>query len=432
VRRFLLTVVLVLVALVLQLTVLDRLRLPGGAVPDLVLLVVVALALSNGPLPGMLTGFAAGLALDIAPPSTHLIGVYALVFCLVGYFCGRVAADLESTVLLPLAASAVGAAGGAALYAGLGILLGDPDVTGQAVRHMLPATVLYDVLLSPFVLYAVALASKLAGGLGRARAGGPVAAGGPAARSGPAAIPRDAWIGSGWLAASAELARSRPVPQLHLGGKRGGSGAIAGRAAGPQRATGSRNLARLRFSTGRRGDGVVGSRLLGAVTGLAGSGLSMPRSSGTRRLFSRRTRSLGATSAQFSGRPTGGLRRGAGAGLGAGAPRRGAFRTNAKRKAAASAATPRRGAFGTPPQRKRMPATGSPRHGSFSGGSSTRGTFGVGAPRRGAFGSPRRLRALRRQGLQTRRSALGRVRGGRSGGWRSSGSWRARYKRNGG
>jgi rod shape-determining protein MreD len=423
VRRILLSVVLVLVALVLQLTVLDRFRLPGGAVPDLVLLVVVALALSNGPLPGMLTGFAAGLALDIAPPSTHLIGVYALVFCLVGYFCGRVAADLESTVLLPLAASAVGAAGGAALYAGLGILLGDPDVTGQAVRHLLPATVLYDVLLSPFVLYAVALVSKLAGNA-RASAGGRVVAGGSAARSGPATIPRDAWIGSGWLAASAELARSRPVPQLHLGGKRSGSGAIAGRAAGPQRATGSKNLARLRFSTGRRGDGVVGSRLLGAVTGLAGSGLSMPRSSGTR-LFSRRSRSLGATSAQFSGRP-------AGAGLGAGAPRRGAFRTNAKRKAAASAATPRRVAFGTPPQRKRMPATGSPRRGSFSGGSSTRGTFGVGAPRRGAFGSARRFRALRHRGFQARRSTLGRVRGGRSGGWRSSGSWRARYKRNGG
>jgi rod shape-determining protein MreD len=431
VRRILLSVVLVLIALALQLTVLDRLRLPGGAVPDLVLLVVVALALSNGPLAGMVTGFAAGLALDIAPPSTHLIGVYALVFCLVGYFCGRVAADLESTVLLPLAASAVGAAGGAALYAGLGILLGDPDVTGQAVRHMLPAAVLYDVLLSPFVLYAVALASKLAGGVGRARAGGPVPVGGSSSRSGPAAIPRDAWIGSGWLAASAELARSRPVPQLHLGGKRSGSGAIAGRAAGPQRTSGSKNLARLRFNTGRRGDGVVGSRLLGAVTGLAGSGLSMPRSSGSRRLFSRRSRPAGVT-ARFSGRPTGGLRRPAGAGLGAGAPRRGSFSTNAKRKAAASAATPRRGTFSTPPQRKRMPATGSPRRGAFSGGSSTRGTFGVGAPRRGAFGSPRRFRALRRKGVQTRRSALGRVRGGRSGGWRSSGSWRARYKRNGG
>jgi hypothetical protein len=223
---------------------------------------------------------------------------------------------------------------------------------------------------------------------------------------------------------------------LHLGSGRGGSGALPGRAAGAQRGAGSKNLARLRFSSGHRGDGVVGSRLLGAgfLTGLVGTGLSMPRSPGSRRLFSRRSRPLATTSARFSGRPAG--RASAGAGLGAGAPRRGAFSTNAKRKAAASAATPRRGTFHTPPQRKRMPATGSPRRGAFSGGSSTRGTFGIGAPRRGAFGGPRRLRALRRvtrrSGVPASRSALGRVRGGRSGGWRSSGSWRARYKRNGG
>ena len=122
-RRLLLSVLLVLAAVVLQLTVLDRLPLPGDVSPDLVLLVVVALALSSGPMAGMITGFLAGLALDIAPPSDHLVGVYALVFCLVGYFCGRIAADLESTVLLPLAASAAGAAAGAALYAGLGLLL---------------------------------------------------------------------------------------------------------------------------------------------------------------------------------------------------------------------------------------------------------------------------------------------------------------------
>ena len=435
-RRFLLSVVLVLVALVLQLTVLDRLPLPGGVTPDLVLLVVVALALSNGPLAGTITGFAAGLALDIAPPASHLIGVYALVLCLVGYFCGRVAADLESTVLLPLAASAVGAAGGAALYAGLGILLGDPDVTGQAVRHVLPETVLYDVLLSPFVLYAVALASRLAGRLGPATSSKRLSASGLRGGTGQAAIPHDAWIGSGWLTASAELARSRSVPQLNFGGGRSASGALTGRASGAQRAAGSKNLAKLRFNSGHRGDGVVGSRLLGAgfFSGLVGSGLSMPRTPGSRRLFSGRSRPA-TTSARFSGRP-GGVRRPAGSGLGAGAPRRGSFSTNAKRKAAASAATPRRGSFTAPPQRKRMPATGSPRRGSFSGGSSTRGTFGIGAPRRGAFGGPRRLRALRRvtgrSGFRGSRGALGRVRGGRSGGRRSSGSWRARYKRNGG
>ena len=61
-RRLILSVVLVAVALAAQLTIVNRLVLPGGAGPDLVLLVVVALALTGGPLPGMLTGFLAGLA----------------------------------------------------------------------------------------------------------------------------------------------------------------------------------------------------------------------------------------------------------------------------------------------------------------------------------------------------------------------------------
>src|SRR5437763_2929831 len=186
-RRVLLPVVLLLAALVLQLTVLDRLPLPGGVAPDLVLLMVVALALSGGPMSGMIWGFCVGLALDVAPPSGHLIGVYALVFCLLGYFCGLVSAELESSVLLPLAASALGAVAGAGLYAAVGIMLGNPDVTGPAVRHVLPLSVLYDVLLSPFVLFGVALASRLAARLaGTAKPSGEPAAGTAAGRGPPA------------------------------------------------------------------------------------------------------------------------------------------------------------------------------------------------------------------------------------------------------
>jgi rod shape-determining protein MreD len=445
VRRLLLSVVLVLAAIVVQLTVLDRLPLPGGVSPDLVLLVVVALALSSGPVPGMVTGFCAGLALDLAPPSDHIVGAYALVFCLVGYFCGQIAADLESTVLLPLAASAAGAAAGAALYAGLGFLLGDPDVTSQAVRHVLPETVLYDVLLSPFVLYGVALASRLLARLTGAPADGPQAANSlalpgpqnlPAGRTprirAAAARQRDGWIGGGgWLAASAELARSRPTSvNLHLGGGRR-SGALPGRAASPQGASGGKGLARLRFGSGRRGDGVVGGRLLGAGFFFSFSGArGRSGSGGVRRIFSRRKRLTSAMS-RLGSKPAWGFRGSGGGGLGGSALRRGSFATNAKRKATASAVSPRRGTFTAPPQRKRMPATGSPRRGAFSGGSSTRGTFGTGSPRRGAFSGPRRMRALRRvtgrsRYLGSRKGVMGRMRR------RRSSTRRIGHKRNGG
>jgi rod shape-determining protein MreD len=162
VRRAALSGGLLLIAILIQLTVLNNLRLPGGAGPDLVLVVVVAVALTGGPMEGMLGGFCAGLALDVAPPATHLVGQYALVFCLVGYGCGLLAVSLGHSAWLPIGVVAVGSAAGELLYALTGMIFGDPDITWTAIRHTLPASVIYDVLLSPFVLYAVARARGIA------------------------------------------------------------------------------------------------------------------------------------------------------------------------------------------------------------------------------------------------------------------------------
>ncbi len=154
-RRALLATAAVLAAIVLQVTVLDNLPFPGGSPPDLVLVLVVAMALASGPLEGAVIGFAAGLAIDIAPPATDLLGQSALVFCLVGYGCGKLRPNLERSAWLPVAGVALGAAAGEALYALVGLTFGDPDITVQAVRQVLPVAVFYDILLSPFVLYAV-------------------------------------------------------------------------------------------------------------------------------------------------------------------------------------------------------------------------------------------------------------------------------------
>ena len=489
-RRFVLPVVLLLAAVVVQLTVLDRLPLPGGVAPDLVLLVVVALALNSGPMTGMICGFCAGLALDIAPPSGHLIGVYALVFCLLGYFCGLVSTELESSVLLPLAASAVGAAGGAALYAAVGVVLGNPDVTGPAVRHVLPLSVFYDVLLSPFVLFGVALAYRLAARLaGESRSSRrPAIAGSAAGRGTPAlpagrtprlraaaARPRDGWIGGGgWLAASADMARTRQASvRLHFGGIRtaatptrskaasNGSGVARLRfggtrtAATPARAKpasgvarlrfgGTRTaatsarakpasgLARMRFGARRRGDAMIGTRMLtgGLVGEFGNGGRGLLGPSGGPRLFTRRSRAAGTGWARFSRRSAWGNR---GAVATGSAPRRGTFSASAPRKNPAGAATPRRGTFsGSSPQRRSLVKT-APHRGTFSSGSSAKGSLGNGSSSRrsggggswagsGAFGSPRRMRSLRRAtfrgGALRRESALGRSRGRRSSFWR--------------
>ena len=167
--RALVSLVLTAVTVVVQLTIVDRIAFPGGGGPNLVLLLVAALALAGGPMAGVLTGFWAGLALDVAPPGSHFTGQDALVFCLIGYACGLLAdefsgdAEQGHSALYEIGVTAAGAICGEALVALLGVMLSDPQVSWPAITNVLPATVAYDVLLCPFVLYAAAAALRLAG-----------------------------------------------------------------------------------------------------------------------------------------------------------------------------------------------------------------------------------------------------------------------------
>jgi rod shape-determining protein MreD len=185
-RRALTAVVLaaaLFAAVVVQLTVVNRLPLPGGAAPDLVLLLVTAIAVSTSPATAAVTGFAGGLALDVAPPAAHYAGEYALVFCLAGYAAARVVrvmwnATGERDPVTVFTVMAVAAAAGEAGKAALGLLLSDPDVTVAAVSRVLPAAVLYDLLLAPLVYW---LVTRLI----RAAAGDPAAERAPALELGP-------------------------------------------------------------------------------------------------------------------------------------------------------------------------------------------------------------------------------------------------------
>jgi rod shape-determining protein MreD len=305
--RALIAAVLVAVTVVFQLTVVDRIAFPGGSAPDLVLLVVLALALASGPMTGALTGFWAGLALDVAPPGSHFTGQDALVFCLIGYACGLLAdgssgdgvTEPGHTALFEIVVIAAGAVCGEALVALLGVMLSDPRVSWPAITHVLPVAVAYDVLLCPFVLYAVAAALRLAGtrhqarrvGWSPARAAGtpvPVAGlgairqlGGNTPRLRMADRGRGAGGGHG-LGAAGRPAAGRREPQLKLGhsgslarrgslgrgelrrgGALGHSGSLAGGAGAAFTRSGA---AKVRFSA-RRHEGVYGGSMLGGTRG---------------------------------------------------------------------------------------------------------------------------------------------------------------------
>ncbi|WP_242905819.1 rod shape-determining protein MreD [Actinomadura terrae] len=153
--RRVITVLVVAAALILQVSVANRLPTPGGVQPDLVLLAVVALALVSGSMTGMVTGFLAGLAADIVPPADHTLGRYALVYCLIGYLCGIASAEMDRQSVVPFFAVAAGALAGTVLYAATGMILGDPRAEWGTVSRMVPLQVVYDVVASPFVVWAV-------------------------------------------------------------------------------------------------------------------------------------------------------------------------------------------------------------------------------------------------------------------------------------
>ena len=228
--------------LLLQLTVLNGLHLPGGGVPDLVLILLVAVAIAAGPVPGTVAGFAVGLSLDLAPPGSGLIGQYALIFCLAGWAAGQLAGSARRMPLRTLAAGAIVIAAAEAATAGLSLLLHPAQVTVAEIRQLLPVTIAYDLLVFPFTLYLVMLA---AGVLGHA-------------------VPASRLAGTGHSALRTVAARSRRTarghrphePRLNPAAARAGDGWVGGGQRG--RVPGARQLAGRRLHL-HPGSGVAGS-----------------------------------------------------------------------------------------------------------------------------------------------------------------------------
>jgi len=194
-NRLLLSTTLVVVALVIQVSILARLQLPG-AVPDLLLLTVLGLALVYGHVGGALIGFGAGLLADLAPPADHAAGRYALVLCLIGYLAGLVKPDngqLKSATG-PMAVVVAAAVGTTLLYAGVGALVGDTAARHVGLGSLLFTAALYDLLLAPFVVPGImALARR--------------AENDPLAESNSATKASD--VSSGWLSSGTGLSIGR-------------------------------------------------------------------------------------------------------------------------------------------------------------------------------------------------------------------------------
>ena len=144
---------LVVAAVVLQTALIARVQLPYGR-PDLVLVVVVAIALVGGAGMGMSAGFAAGLLVDLL--SDYPAGMLALVLCLAGFGCGLGRAAAKRGVLVPLLVVAAAAVGTRLGYAALLAIVGSPRLDWRVALAALPGSVTYDLVLAVFVVPVVA------------------------------------------------------------------------------------------------------------------------------------------------------------------------------------------------------------------------------------------------------------------------------------
>jgi len=281
--------VALLAALLFQLTIVNGVPLPGGGTPDLVLLTVIAIGLVSGPRAGLATGFLAGLALDVAPPASNLAGQYALVFCMAGYASVRMRGSLRRSALLAIGCAMVVAAAAEAMAAGLTVALDSPEVSLATVAQVLPATLAYDLALTPLLLFAVVrLAAKLGAGVDAdviAPAGEPGGSAVPAATGRPGIwVPVPAGGGSRHRAGGGTVAPGDPgrpwvVGDRTAGGAQVGSVGWLSRPATSRRAR--RKQAKLTASlTGakpRKGDISVAARPGRLFTASAPTGASSRR-----------------------------------------------------------------------------------------------------------------------------------------------------------
>jgi rod shape-determining protein MreD len=123
-----------------------------GVIPQLVLVVVMCFAISDGSRVGLVCGFFAGLLQDLQLPGGSIIGLYALVYTLVGYAVGQFSEftsgeSVWAPVMMVAGATAMVEAG----YATLAIMLGQEWVSIIFTAKVIGLVVLYNTLLTPLV-----------------------------------------------------------------------------------------------------------------------------------------------------------------------------------------------------------------------------------------------------------------------------------------
>ena len=137
---------LIILLLVLQTTVLGRLRVAGVA-PDVMVLLAVAAGIVGGPERGAALGFAAGFSIDLFLQTP--LGLSALVFSLLGYSVGLVTGTVvRAAWWIPVGIATVASAAGQVLFAVLGSVVGQTQLVTARLVTIALVVALFNALFS--------------------------------------------------------------------------------------------------------------------------------------------------------------------------------------------------------------------------------------------------------------------------------------------
>ncbi len=167
-RQLLLALALIVPAVAFEMAVLSRLGLPG-ATPDLVAVLVGALAATCGAGVGSIAGFVAGMLLDLVPPADGTVGVWAVGLTLVGYVIGSRYSLLTRSRTATVAEVALAGPVAALIRLLLGGLLGDSRVVWQSVPTLLTTDLFYCFVLATLVFPVVVVLARRLTPAGEAR-----------------------------------------------------------------------------------------------------------------------------------------------------------------------------------------------------------------------------------------------------------------------
>ena len=158
IRRYFLSIPIFLFIYIAQEALITQLRLPLGGFSLLLITTLIWASLST-PEIGALTGFGAGLLMDLSPSAPGPMGQWTLVLILAGYavaFLGYGDDNIRSNPINIVLITTVGVVASQFVFLVLGLLLGQEIGSFSHLLFLFAGTAFWTAIISPLVIKVVA------------------------------------------------------------------------------------------------------------------------------------------------------------------------------------------------------------------------------------------------------------------------------------